>query len=119
MKILRNLFITATLITIFVLTGCTSKNVEQTTNRAKDHAAVTKSTKTLSISEDTKNMRNAITETKEKLSVNDENGAIIAASKLEENWINFEDSVKNKNIELYGKVEGPLDAINAGIKKRL
>lgn len=106
MKILKSLFITVTLISIIALTGCSSKSANQPIN----------TTENISISKGTDAMRNAIKATKEKLSANDENGAIKTSKTLEENWSKIEDSVKDKNKDLYEKVEVPLDTINGGIK---
>lgn len=114
---LRNLITSAILTGIIVLTGCSAKTTKQVSNASNQQtAAVTEAKKTLTISDGTLNMRNTLKEMKEKFGAKDEDGAVKVSSQLEENWSVIEDSVKDKNKELYENVEGPLDTINAAVK---
>jgi len=69
-----------------------------------------------SISEGAKEMQKTIAELKTQL--NDKDSAKVKKSgeELEESWEKFEDNVKDKDKELYEKVETPLHTIEAGAK---
>jgi predicted Holliday junction resolvase-like endonuclease len=62
------------------------------------------------------NMRNALKEMSSELNNKEEDKAIKTSEKLEVNWKPIEDGIKESNKDLYGKVESPLGAINAGVK---
>jgi hypothetical protein len=62
------------------------------------------------------NMRTALKEMNTQLSSKEEDKAIKTSEKLEENWKPIEDGIKDSFKDLYGKVESPLGAINAGVK---
>lgn len=116
---LKYLVAGAALITVFAVVGCTSKNAEQPKSQTKVEQKVEQKVEekqTPSIGVGTQNMIDAIKEMKEKLEAKDEAGAIKEGAKLEENWKVIEDAVKDKNKDLYGKVEDPLDAINGALK---
>lgn len=62
------------------------------------------------------NMRNALKEMNTQLSNKQEDKAIKTSEQLEQNWSPIEDGIKDSYKDLYGKIESPLDAINAGVK---
>lgn len=106
----------ATTIAALLLTGCSSNAGTPKTQSTEQNESATKSEKTLSIADGSKNMKDVLRDMKSKLDNKDEEGAIKASAGLEENWQVFEDSVKDKNKELYEKVEQPLHTINAAVK---
>ncbi|WP_088041505.1 hypothetical protein [Bacillus sp. EAC] len=61
-------------------------------------------------------MIKTITELKTQVADNDEAKAKESGEALEGSWEKFEDSVKDKDADLYEKVEGPLHIIEAGVK---
>jgi iron uptake system EfeUOB component EfeO/EfeM len=116
MKNLRILAAVTALVTVLSLTGCAAKNTQQQSTQVKEQPKVEETQKTLTISQGSQNMRAALKNIKERIAAKDEDGAIKESEKLEENWKVFEDSVKDKNKDLYEKVEGPLGTINAAVK---
>ena len=104
------------LVTVLTLTGCSSNKTEQQNATVKEQTKVEETQKTLTIGEGAQNMRDALKNMKEMLVAKNEDGAIKESSKLEENWEPIEDSLKDKNEDLYEKVETPLGIINAAIK---
>lgn len=62
------------------------------------------------------NMRIALKEMNTQLNNKEEDKSIKTSDKLEENWKVFEDEVKDKNLDLYEKVEAPLGIIQAAVK---
>jgi len=115
MKNLRSLLIVTALVTALTLTGCASKNTANQ-SEVKEQPKVEETQKTITISQGAQNMKAALKNMKDFMNAKDEDGAIKEGAKLEENWKLFEDSVKDKNKDLYEKVEGPLGTINSGIK---
>jgi hypothetical protein len=115
MKNLKSIIVVTALVSALTLTGCAPKNAQQQ-SQVKEKSKVEETQKTITISEGSLNMRTALKNMKTLMTAKDEDGAIKEGSKLEENWKLFEDNVKDKNKDLYEKVEGPLDIINAGIK---
>ncbi|MBL4934784.1 hypothetical protein JK636_03310 [Clostridium sp. YIM B02515] len=113
---LRGFIAVTALVTILSLTGCASKKAEQQSTPVKEQPKVEETQKTLTISQGTQNMIDALNKMKESLGAKDEVTVIAEGSKLEENWKPIEDAVKDKNKEIYSKVEEPLDAVNAAIK---
>ncbi|PEL08117.1 DUF4363 family protein [Bacillus sp. AFS017336] len=61
-------------------------------------------------------MIKTISELKTQVSNKDEAKAKESGEALEKSWEKFEDSVKDKDKALYGKVETPLHIIEAGVK---
>lgn len=116
MKKLRSFVAVTALITVLTLTGCASKNAEQQSTQVKEQPKVEETQKTLTISQGTRNMRDALKNMKELIAANDEDRTIKEGEKLEENWKIFEDSLKDKNKDIYEKVEDPLGIINTAIK---
>jgi iron uptake system EfeUOB component EfeO/EfeM len=113
---LRSFAAVTALVTVLTLTGCASKNADQKTTQVKEQPKVEEAQKTLTISQGTQNMREALKNMKEMLAAKNEEVAIKESSKLEENWKPIEDSLKDKNKDLYEKVETPLGVINTAIK---
>jgi iron uptake system EfeUOB component EfeO/EfeM len=113
---LKSFVAVTALVTVLTLTGCSSNKAEQQNTQVKEQPKVEETQKTLTISQGTQNMIDALNKMKERLEAKDEAAVITEGSKLEENWKPIEDAVKDKNKEVYSKVEEPLDAVNAGIK---
>lgn len=61
-------------------------------------------------------MRSQLAELQKALEAGDQAKAKTGAEKLEEAWAKFEDGVKAKDKALYGQIEDPLHAIEAGVK---
>lgn len=61
-------------------------------------------------------MIQTLTDLKSQVADNDESKAKESGEALEGSWEKFEDSVKDKDAELYEKVETPLHIIEAGVK---
>lgn len=116
MKKSTSLIAVSALTTLLTLTGCSSKNTQQQNTQLKEQPKLEETQKTLTISDGAQNMRDALKNMKGMLTSKDQEAAIKEGAKLEENWSPIEDNVKSKSSDLYGKVEGPLDVINAGIK---
>lgn len=116
MKNLKSFMVVTAIVTILAFTGCSSQNSEEQKAQVNEQTKAEETQKTFTINQGTQNMIDALNEMKEKLEAKDEAAAIEEGSKLEENWSLIEDAVKDKNKELYGNVEEPLDAINAAIK---
>lgn len=106
----------ATTITALLLTGCSSNAGAPKTQNTEQNESADKGEKTLSIAEGSKNMKDVLKDMKSKLDNKDEEGAVKASAGLEDNWKVFEDNVKDKDKELYEKVEQPLHTINAAVK---
>ena len=115
---LKSFVAVTALVTVLTLTGCSSNKTEQQNTQVKEQPKVEETQKTLTISQGTQNMIDALNKMKEKLEAKDEAAVITEGSKLEENWKPIEDSVKDKNKDLYEKVETPLGIINAAIKSK-
>lgn len=62
------------------------------------------------------NMRDTLKKMKEQLANKEEDNAVKTSENLEGNWKNIEDNIKAKAPVLYGKIEEPLDTINAAVK---
>jgi len=113
---LKNFVAVSALVTVLTLTGCASNKAEQQNTQVNEQPKVEETQKTLTVSQGTQNMIDALNKMKDKLAAKDEAAVITEGLKLEENWKPIEDAVKDKNKEVYSKVEEPLDAVNAGIK---
>ena len=61
-------------------------------------------------------MRSQLAELQKALEAGDQAKAKTGAEKLEEAWAKFEDGVKAQDKALYGQIEDPLHAIEAGVK---
>lgn len=98
-------FIVATSLT---LAACGGANVDKKTEDT------TTEDKTVSISEGAKEMRQTIADLKVQLTSKDTDKVKQSSESLEESWQKFEDGVKDKDVDLYEKVETPLHTIEAG-----
>lgn len=105
----RKLIVPILLAASLTLAACSGANTNMQTNEAKT---------TVSISDGAKEMRQTITDLKAQL--NDKDAAKVKESgaNLEKSWQKFEDEVKGKSADLYGKVETPLHTIEAGSKSQ-
>lgn len=115
---LKKLLTVTVLSAAIALTGCASKTSDQSATQTKEQTQTTpaESPKTPSIAEGAKKMRDVLKDMKAKFASSDDEEAIKVSSQLEENWKVIEDSVKDKNKDVYEGVEGPLDSISAGVK---
>jgi hypothetical protein len=71
---------------------------------------------TVSISEGAKEMKRTIVVLKTQLNSKDVAKVKESGTNLEKSWQKFEDEVKGKSADLYGRVETPLHTIEAGAK---
>ncbi|MDF2883126.1 MAG: hypothetical protein K0R54_3683 [Clostridiaceae bacterium] len=114
----KKLFIVTLLAVSLSLAGCAAQKSEQvqSTKSNTETADTTSTTKSLSIGEGTKNMRDVIKQMKTELTNKEEEKAVKTSDNLEGNWKVFEDSVKEKYSALYEKIEDPLHTITAAVK---
>lgn len=105
----RKLIVPILFATSLTLAACSGANTTKQTDEA---------TTTVSISDGAKEMRQTITDLKAQL--NDKDAAKVKESgeNLEKSWQSFEDEVKDKDADLYEKVETPLHTIEAGAKSQ-
>ena len=105
----RKLIVPILFATSLTLAACSGANTDKQTDEAKT---------TVSISDGAKEMKQTITDLKAQL--NEKNAAKVKESgeNLEKSWQKFEDEVKDKNADLYEKVETPLHTIEAGAKSQ-
>jgi iron uptake system EfeUOB component EfeO/EfeM len=100
-------FLLATSLTLAACGGANNDKKTADTNTAK---------KTVSISEGAKEMKHTIADIKTQLKDKDATKVKENGENLEKSWQKFEDGVKEKNADLYEKVETPLHTIEAGAK---
>lgn len=113
----KKLFMVSSLGLVLTLAGCSTRNTEQAQSKTQTtQETAANKPKTLTIQEGTKNMRDVIKEMKDQLNNKEEDKAIKTSEGLEGNWRQFEDNVKAKAPELYGKIEDPLHIISAAVK---
>jgi len=115
MKVLKNLLILITLGIMITITGCGAQKQQPTTS-GEDTQITSDDKKEISTYDASQNMRNALKDMKTQISNKEEDKAIETSNKLEENWSLFEDEVKDKDKDLYEKVESPLGIIQAAVK---
>lgn len=72
--------------------------------------------KTIPIADGATSMKQTVNDLKAQLQANDAAKVKDDAEQLEKTWQTFEDSVKEKNADLYEKLETPLHTIEAGAK---
>ncbi|MGG2063900.1 hypothetical protein [Bacillus sp. S14(2024)] len=72
--------------------------------------------KTVSIADGATSMKQTVSDLKAQLQAKDAAKVKGDAEQLEKTWQTFEDSVKEKNADLYEKLETPLHTIEAGAK---
>lgn len=119
MKSVKNLLLAAVLGTAITVTGCGVQKTEQT--KSTDTAQTTsQETKALTMNDASNNMRNILKDMKTQVSNNEEDKVSEGGTKLEESWKEFEDKfeddLKDKYLDLYVKIEDPLEVIEAASK---
>ncbi|EJR55923.1 hypothetical protein IIM_01015 [Bacillus cereus VD107] len=72
--------------------------------------------KTVSIADGAASMKQTVSDLKAQLQAKDATKVKDDAEQLEKTWQTFEDTVKEKNADLYEKLETPLHTIEAGAK---
>ena len=112
---LRTILLVGTLTTGILLSGCGAKTSENT-NSQTDKPAVSQTDKGSEIKDGITKMREVAKDMKTQLDNKENDKAVETEKSFEENWQKIEDGVKEKAPDLYKKVEGPLDALNAGVK---
>ncbi len=111
----RKLIVPVLLATSLALAACSGANTNNTT---KEEQTSNESKATLSISDGAKEMQQTIKDLKTQINEKDATQAKVSGEDLEKTWQKFEDGVKEKNADLYGKVETPLHLIEAGVKSQ-
>ena len=110
---MRKLIVPILFAASLTLAACSSANSGKQTDEAKTTDEVKT---TVSISDGAKEMKQTITDLKAQLSEKDATKVKESGENLEKSWQSFEDEVKDKNADLYEKVETPLHTIEAGAK---
>lgn len=75
------------------------------------------SSKSASTIDGAKKMQSTLTEMQKNVEANDGTKVKENADALEKSWQTYEDDVKKNQSDVYGKVEDPLGAIQAGVKQ--
>ncbi|MFD3447387.1 hypothetical protein ACFDTO_22605 [Microbacteriaceae bacterium 4G12] len=104
----RKFIIPLIVTTALVLGACGTKEEKKTEQSSTQ--------KTVSIADGVKEMKQTLQDLKANLQTKDAEKTKEDGNKLEESWQKFEDGVKEKNADLYEKVETPLHTIEAGVK---
>lgn len=119
MKSIRNLLIIATLGTAITVTGCGIQKSNQPASTENNQIA-TQEKKEFTMNDASNNMRDILKDMKVQVSNNQEDKVSEGGTKLEESWKEFEDKfeedLKDKYLELYVKIEDPLEVIVAASK---
>ncbi|MBU3107702.1 hypothetical protein [Clostridium gasigenes] len=119
MKSLKTLIITITLGTTLLLAGCGVQKSEQADPETNPQTTAEEK-KPLSIDDASQNMRNLLKDMKTQLANKEEAKISEGGTQLEETWKQFEDKfeddLKDKYLDLYVKIEDPLEIIEAGAK---
>ncbi|WP_066255560.1 hypothetical protein [Neobacillus drentensis] len=103
----RKFIVPILLASSLTLAACGGANTDKKTEEKKT---------TVSISDGAKEMRQTISDLKTQLNTKDATKVKASGENLEKSWQTFEDEVKDKSADLYGKVETPLHTIEAGAK---
>ncbi|WML47339.1 hypothetical protein RCG23_17950 [Neobacillus sp. PS3-34] len=103
----RKLIVPILLASSLTLAACAGVNNDEKPKDTK---------KTVSISDGAKEMKQTIADLKNQLNDKDADKVKESGENLEKSWQKFEDEVKDKNADLYEKVETPLHIIEAGAK---
>lgn len=115
MKSVRNLLLAAVLGAALTVTGCGVQKTEQT-----KLTTASQETKTFTMNDASNNMRNILKDMKTQVSNNKEDKVSEGGTKLQESWKEFEDKfeedLKDKYLDLYVKIEDPLEVIEAASK---
>ncbi|MFE4814780.1 hypothetical protein ACFQ9Y_27390 [Peribacillus simplex] len=107
----RKLLVPIIVVAALSLTACGSNNEKKADETKKTEQS---SPKSVSIGDGVKDMKQTIADLNAQLKAKDATKVKDSGAKLEESWQTFEDDVKAKSPDLYGKVETPLHTIEAG-----
>lgn len=110
----RKLILPVIVATSLALGACGTQGEKKAENTKTTEQASEK--KTVSIADGATSMKQTVSDLKAQLQANDAAKVKSDAEKLEETWETFEDTVKEKNADLYEKLETPLHTIEAGAK---
>ena len=120
MKSVRNLLLITALGTAITVTGCGVQKTEKTNSTENTAQTAIQDTKTFTMNDASNNMRNILKDMKAQVSNNEEDKVSESGTKLEECWKEFEDKfeddLKDKYLDLYVKIEDPLEIIEAASK---
>lgn len=120
MKSVRNLLIIAALGTAITVTGCGLQKTDQTKSTDSKAQTAAQETKEFTMNDASNNMRNILKDMKTQVSNNEEDKVSEGGTKLEDSWKEFEDKfeddLKDKYLDLYVKIEDPLEVIEAASK---
>jgi len=119
MKSVRNLLLIAALGTAITITGCGIQKSQPTTS-TENTQTTAQEKETLTMDDASNNMRNILKDMKAQVSNNEEDKVSEGGTKLDESWKvfedKFEDDLKDKYLDLYVKIEDPLEIIKAAAK---
>jgi len=120
MKSVRNLLIIAALGTAITVTGCGVQKTEQTKSTENTTQTASQETKAFTMNDASNNMRNILKDMKTQVSNNEEDKVSEGGTKLEDSWKEFEEKfeedLKDRYLDLYVKIEDPLEVIEAASK---
>lgn len=120
MKSTKTFIIAITLASIITITGCGVKNAQSTLPRSSAEAASVKKTEAPSIYDASENMRNLLKNMKSQLANKEDDKVSESGTKLKDAWKQLEDkyeeALKDKYLDLYVKIEDPLEIIEAAAK---
>lgn len=115
MRNTKHLLIAGALVSLLALAGCTSS--KPAADKATEGApAAATAAKADTIKPGAQKMRSTIADLQKAVTAGDATKAKALTEALESAWEAFEDDVKAKDKALYGKIEDPLHAIQAGVK---
>lgn len=126
MKLSKTLALAITLSSIITVTGCGAQKVQQSTPQLSTQVSSTdkntskEENKVTSIDAAIQNMKNLLKDMKAQLANKEDAKVTEGGTKLEEAWKQFEDKfeedIKDKYLDLYVKIEDPLEIIEAAAK---
>jgi N-glycosylase/DNA lyase len=126
MKSTKKLLMVITLGTTIALTGCGVQKTQSTTSTTSTQTAVSEKQSNsekkepATMDEASQNMRNLLKDMKAQLANKEDDKVSEGGTNLEEAWKQFEDKfeedLKDKYLDLYVKIEDPLEIIEAAAK---
>ena len=120
MKSIKSLLLIATLGTAITVTGCGVQKTQQANSTESTAQTATQEKKVLTMDDASQNMRNMLKDMKAQVANKEEDKVSEGGTKLEESWKEFEDKfeedLKDKYLDLYVKIEDPLEIIEAASK---
>lgn len=120
MKSVRNVLLAAVLGTTITVTGCGVQKTEQTKPAESTAQTAAQETKAFTMNDASNNMRNILKDMKTQVSNKEEDKVSEGGTKLEDSWKEFEEKfeedLKDKYLDLYVKIEDPLEVIEAASK---